>query len=73
MDEEPEIVESEDVECGTCNNEGRDMKIFRSPLLPSKADVEHHELTHCPYRSWCRHCVRGRGVEASHFKARQEI
>ena len=22
-----------------------------------------HMLTHIPFRSWCRHCVRGRGKE----------
>ena len=28
-----------------------------TPVLPSKAEVEHHNLTHLPYRSWCPHCV----------------
>ena len=28
-----------------------------------------HEMTHVPYRSWCRHCVRGRGKEMNHKKS----
>ena len=28
-----------------------------SPSLPSKAEVEHYNLTHLPYRSWCPFCV----------------
>ena len=31
--------------------------------MPSKLEVEEHELTHLPFRNWCRHCVRGRGNE----------
>ena len=29
-------------------------------VLPSEAGVEHHELTHLLFRSWCRHGVRAR-------------
>ena len=25
-----------------------------------------HNLTHCPFRSWCEHCVRGQGSEYRH-------
>ena len=34
------------------------------PVLPSEAGVEQHELTHLPLRSWCRHCVRAKGMES---------
>ena len=30
-------------------------------VLPSEAEVEQHEFTHLPFRSWCRHCVRAKG------------
>ena len=36
------------------------------PVLPSEAEVEQHELTHLPFRSWCRHCVRAKGKENPH-------
>ena len=34
------------------------------PVLPSEAEVEQHELTHLPFRNWCRHCVRAKGKES---------
>ena len=39
------------------------------PVLPSEAEVEQHELTHLPFRSWCRHCVRAEGKESPHHEA----
>lgn len=43
--------------------EKRELRKMPSPCRPSQEEVDKHNLTHCPYRSWCRHCVRGRGVE----------
>ena len=36
------------------------------PRLPSRQEVQEHELTHIPYRSWCAHCVRGAGRSDAH-------
>ena len=33
---------------------------------PSRKEREEHEATHCIYRSWCKHCVKGRGREDGH-------
>ena len=30
------------------------------PYTPTKAEVYEHEVTHLPYRTWCKHCVKGR-------------
>ena len=38
----------------------RTVKRMQSPLRPTTAEVDDHNLPHFPYRSWCRHCVRGR-------------
>ena len=38
----------------------------RDPGQPSKSEREAHNLTHCPYRSWCEHCVRGQAVGRPH-------
>ena len=27
------------------------------PRLPSEREREEHEMTHLPFRSWCRHCI----------------
>ena len=44
----------------------REVKKLNSPIKPSREEVETHNLTHLPYRNWCRHCVRGRGKAAAH-------
>ena len=36
---------------------------MQDPRMPSVEEVEEHEKTHLPYRSWCKHCVAGRGTE----------
>ena len=36
------------------------------PIMPSRAVVEAHNLTHWPYRSWCPHCVAARRPNSHH-------
>ena len=42
------------------------------PYTPTKAEVYEHEVTHLPYRTWCKHCVKGRGVSTPHRKGNKE-
>ena len=44
------------------------MRVRRRPKMPTLAEREQHEATHMPFRSWCRHCVRGRGRNSPHWK-----
>eukprot|EP00972_Heterocapsa_arctica_P090949 13417606-Heterocapsa_arctica.AAC.1 len=37
--------------------------------MPTKREREEHEALHLPYRSWCKHCVRGRGRNRPHGSA----
>ena len=47
--------------------EGRKPKVMKTPVKPSKDEIEAHDASgHVPYRSWCPHCVRGRGVDSPH-------
>ena len=39
---------------------------------PTRKEKEEHEETHCTYRSWCKHCVKGRGREDGHNRKTQE-
>ena len=48
--------------------DARKVKPMHDPRLPSQEEVRFHSLTHLPYRSWCAHCVRGRGREMDHRK-----
>jgi hypothetical protein len=42
------------------------------PRLPSADEIAEHEMTHLPYRSWCSHCVRGKGRTMDHRKTKDE-
>ena len=60
------VEESADSEDEDAENGHRKTKHMHDPMLPSAAEVREHQLTHLPYRSWCHHCVRGRGKEMNH-------
>ena len=56
-DNEIEIEGEDDVEPA---------KTVKNPKLPSAEEVEIHNRTHIPYRSWCKWCVAGRGRGDQH-------
>ena len=37
-----------------------------APQHVSQAEREEHEVTHTPYRTWCKFCVQGRGRKSPH-------
>ena len=43
-----------------------------TPTMPSAEEVAQHNISHIPYRSWCRHCVRGKG-RAMHHQQHREL
>ena len=49
--------------------EVRGQRIARKPLLPTKAEIESHYPLHLEYRSWCKHCVSGKGRSNPHRNA----
>ena len=68
-----------DMECHPCGQgvdetEAGKRETIRlpAPYKPSQDEVDDHDLTHLPYRSWCKHCIRGRGKETSHFAQGEE-
>ena len=48
--------------------EAEELKSVPAPVLPSKEEVEAHNFSHLPFRSWCSACVRGRGLSLGHHK-----
>ena len=63
--EEPEhqvdVFNSENEE-----TEGPEARGLPTPMEPTKAEVEWHNLTHVPHAPWCSVCVRGRGRDSRH-------
>ena len=62
-------MSEEELECQPC--ETRAPKTVFNPMLPSKAEVESHNLTHATYRNWCPVCVKARGREDAHTRAKE--
>ena len=47
--------------------EARQLRRQRDPHRPPTVEeMQEHLRTHLPYRSWCQHCVSGRGVSTQH-------
>ena len=53
-------------------NGARVLRRVQDPKAPTQAEMEEHNMTHIPYRSWCAHCVRGRGEAHPHWTSRHE-
>ncbi len=62
--------EADEMTCEPC--EERVPKTLFDPLLPTPKEVAAHNLTHCPYRSWCKICVESRGREDAHKSRKGE-
>ena len=41
-------------------------KPLPTPETPTRSEVLSHNVTHVPYRPWCKHCVEGRDREFGH-------
>ena len=58
-----------DVDVEPSEDEGRRVpRKVAEPRMPTQVEIEEHNITHLPYRSWCIHCVRGRGEQAGHLR-----
>ncbi len=45
---------------------GRGARPGADPGTPTKEEIAKHNIAHIPFRSWCPHCVRGRGRARPH-------
>ena len=46
--------------------EGQDATVACKPCMPSAQEVELHNTTHIPFRSWCPYCVAGKAKANAH-------
>ena len=74
------VSPDEEIECGLCeypgladmglynvgDGDGLEADVPKHGFRPSPEEVEKHNATHIPFRSWCSHCVKGKGVKAPH-------
>ena len=70
--EGPEVadvsIEEPEHQVDVVNNEteGLEARGLPTPVEPTKAEVEWHNLTHVPHAPWCSACVRRRGRDSRH-------
>ena len=72
MDEKRNREEDELEEEEAVVEEQAEVRIRPTPATPSKEEKERHDATHGEYRSWCIHCVRGRGLADAHKPGARE-
>ena len=53
--------------------EARSPKLLPEPHLPHPREVAEHNVTHCPYRSWCNICVEAAVREDPHRKGARDV
>ena len=46
--------------------------IAPSPYAPSRQERAEHNIAHCPFRSWCAHCVAGKCKSTPHTAGRSD-
>ncbi len=63
-------AEKLDLKCETCGPpdgfEGRRPHLPADPGRPTQREIDEHNVSHTPYRSWCPHCVKGQAVSSPH-------
>ena len=64
-DEGQEVEEVEE-------DEVRTPRVPHDPGRPTRKELAEHLPLHWPFRSWCRHCVRGRAVSSPHKRRTDE-
>ena len=62
--------QEESMEVDKGNVEG--MRPRPQPRMPTKAEIERHNIDHYPYASWCPACVDGAGRADKHVRGGEE-
>ena len=52
--------------------EARNVRVMRAPKAPSQAEIDAHNVSHCPFRSWCKWCVAGQPVAKGHYQSHSD-
>ena len=50
------------------SEEARPGRAAAEPGRPTRREIDEHNRTHMPFRSWCTACVQGRSVSSPHMK-----
>ena len=64
-DEENSEAGDEEMTCPPCTEE-RTSRGLQDPLQPTQRQIDDHDRTHLPFRSWCPWCIKAKAREAAH-------
>ena len=53
--------------------EAREPCVLRDSGAPTESEVERHNVTHMPFRSWCPACVEGKARDKHHQKVEGQV
>ena len=71
-EEEGDEVMVDQHEADDGGEEDAGVRVKLAPTQSSRTEKEKHEVTHCPFRSWCPTCVAGRGQKSGHKKQKRD-
>ena len=59
----------DNLECMNMNDSDESVKpkMISAPSPPSRQEVLEHNITHLPFRCWCKHCVMGKAKADGHI------
>ena len=66
---EEATIREDDVVC----EDVQPMRRAPRPYQPTRQEVEDHNETHYPYRSWCKFCNEGKGTGEQHGRGRGSV
>ena len=61
-----EEEEEREIDMEDSSKEGMRARVVRAGHAPTDREVEEHVVNHLPFRSWCRHCVKGKARSLPH-------
>ena len=53
------------------DEEAQDAKLNPHGVRPTSEEVEKHNATHLPFRTWCPFCVAGKAKNEPHYKSEE--
>ena len=64
------MIKDEQEEVGQ-DEEAQDAKLNPHGVRPTSEEVEKHNATHLPFRTWCPFCVAGKAKNEPHYKSEE--
>ena len=60
---------ADELEDDAGHEEGVGVHVHSVPKGPTQQEIDEHNATHIPYRSWCRWCVMGKKPNLRHSRS----